>query len=130
LIAHLVDGSGVELAIDFEERRVEISAFDEAMQQRYRLTFVRCLSINALFKEWSDGEGDRYNLTDGITELPSTSEGGRRFRIGFVDESVLDIACRKFSMIAIPGDAYPASGPPPARENLSCATTDPCRPNL
>ncbi len=111
LVTHFVDGSGVDLAIDVAERRVEMSAFDEATRQRYVLTFARCLAISPTYKEWADGEGDRYNLTEGVAELPSSANSERRFRIGFVDESVLEVVCREFAMVPVTGGRYPQAGP-------------------
>ncbi len=107
LEAHFVDGSGVDLAIDVEERRVEMSAYDEATRQRYVLTFPHCLAISITFKEWPDGDSGRYDLTDDVPELPSPGIQERHFRIGFVDESVLEIVCHDFSMVPVDGDRYP-----------------------
>lgn len=106
LRAHFTDGSDVEVRITFDERRVEVCADDEVTQTRYRLLFEECTKIGISYMFTDDEFGDPNNLTEGIQELPAETEGVRSFRVGFVDESVLRISCRRFSMAALEGRGW------------------------
>jgi len=96
LSTHFVDGSDVDVSIDFYEKVVEVSAYDEKTRERYSLTFADCTSITVTY---SDEEDPILNhLTEGIHELGSTIPGVRNFQIHFADESVLAVSCKRFSM--------------------------------
>jgi hypothetical protein len=107
LTAHFVDGSGAEVRIVFDERRVEMTAYDEPSRQRYALTFNQCVASQITYKELDDKWADRYNLTEGVEELPSRIGQGRRFQVGFADESVLEIDCLEFAIVPIVDGPYP-----------------------
>lgn len=102
LITHFVDGSDVEIAYDFYDRRIEMTAYDEKTRRRYCLSFGRCTHIDVVYTE----EGDINNLTEGVMELVASPPGVRTFTIGFADESVVTISCREFTMIPIEGTGW------------------------
>ena len=98
LVANFVDGSDAETSIFFDQKRVKVTAFDEKTSQWYHLTFRGCVKINITYSDVEDEWADLNNLTEGIRELKTLEEGFRRFEIGFVDESIIQIDCREFSM--------------------------------
>jgi hypothetical protein len=96
LLTHFVDGSDVEVRIDFYAKVVEVSAYDEETRRRYILMFADCTSITVTY---ADEEDPMLNhLTEGIHELQSTTPGLRLFHILFADESMLEIGCKRFTM--------------------------------
>jgi hypothetical protein len=101
LSANFVDGSDVEISTNLERRRVEVTAYDEKTRQKYQLTFADCTLIMLTYSDVEQDWVDINNLTDGIEEVANGNPGIRVFRVGFVDESVLEIHCRSFSMTPI-----------------------------
>ena len=97
LVTHFVDGSDVQLTFSLDERRIELTAYDEAMHGRYRLVFSRCVRV---YIEYGEDEDvlDLNNLTEGVSELDTPRPGLRAFRIGFADDSEMEIWCREFAM--------------------------------
>lgn len=106
LIASFVDGSGAVIEIIFDEKRVVMNAYDEKTRQRYLLTFTNCRSIRIGYSAEEEANADLCNLTDGIQELEGAQDGARVFRIGFADESLLEIHCASFSMEPVIGGPY------------------------
>jgi hypothetical protein len=98
LTTHFVDGSDVDVTFVFDERRIEMSAFDEKTRKRYHLTFADCTFIKVAYSDEDKEWADLNNLTEGVQELETLVQGVRRFQIGFADESLVEIHCRNFSM--------------------------------
>lgn len=102
LLAHFVDGSDVEVKCSFDERRIEISAYDEKTRHRYVLEFDQCIEIQVAYTE----DDDLNNFTEGVIELTNETAAVRQFQIGFADGSVLGIRCRRFSMMQVEGKGW------------------------
>ncbi len=75
-----------------------LTAFDEASRRRYTLAFVRCTAFSM---NYSSTEPDLNDLTEGIWELERLDQEIRVFQIHFVDESVLEIRCKDFSITTV-----------------------------
>lgn len=106
LVANFVDGSGAVIEVKFDEKRVVMNAYDEKTRHRYLLYFTGCRSIRIDYSTADEESADLFNLTEGVQELVGTSVDTRIFRVGFMDESQLEIHCTGFSMQPIPGGAY------------------------
>lgn len=98
LIVSFVDGSDVEINMSLEDKYITFVAFDEKSRKKYRLTFSDCISINMQYS--IEDEPDLNNLTDGIQEI-RTEDKSRLFKIGFADESNLEIRCNLFELIEL-----------------------------
>lgn len=98
LITHFVDGSDVELQVWVDARLIEMSVRDERTLGKYRLRFARCVRMDISYADDEEDFSALNDLTEGVHEEESGQPGVRHFTIGFADGSIMEIACRDFSM--------------------------------